>query len=287
MIATVSSWISKYSWGNLDPWPKTLVVVVGALVVYFVVRKLLIGRLERIAAATDNDVDDRLVHFFRVFFGVVVFFVALLLIFKIHDVKLTPWLAGAGIAGIAIGLAARETLADVLSGVFLIADRPMRVGDRVKIERIGRDWGGWGDVLDIGLRRTKVRNTDGVIVNYPNNVLANSVITNFSDQDTPMRVRVRFQVGYDADLAEAMEVAEAAIARTDGVLPGTVEVVVRSLWDDSRGHLTAGALVEGRYRIEDVRERTRARSRVLTNLLADLQAAGVPLPRVRVDAATP
>ena len=52
------------------------------------------------------------------------------------------------------------------------------------LERIGQHWGSWGDVVDIGLRRTKIRNPDGVVVNYPNSVLATSVITNFSDQRT-------------------------------------------------------------------------------------------------------
>jgi len=269
-------------WAELGKWPKTGIIVFGAIVVYVLVRRVLIGRLAKIAAATDNDVDDRLVQFARSFLGITIAFVAFLLILKAWGQNLTPLLAGAGIAGIAIGLAAKEALADVLGGVFLIVDRPMRVGDRVKIEHIGRHWGGWGDVIDLGLRRTVIRNTDGVVVNYPNNVLANSVITNFSHDEDPVRVRVRFTVGYDADLSKAAEVAEAALGRTEGVIEGTPQIVVRSLWDDSRGHMLAGVLLEGRYRIEDVRDRTRIRSRVLVNLLADLREAGVPLPAPRV-----
>ena len=103
---------------------------------------------------------------------------------RLHGIAITPFLASAGIAGIAIGMAAKETLADILAGVFLIADRPVRVGDRIKIDSIGKHWGSWGDVVDMGLRRTQIRNTDGVIVNYPNNLLANSVITNFSHEDS-------------------------------------------------------------------------------------------------------
>jgi small-conductance mechanosensitive channel len=156
----------------------------------------------------------------------------------------------------------------------------------VKIESPGRHWGGWGDVVDIGLRRTQVRNTDGVIVNYPNGVLANSVITNFSHDDDPVRVRVRFVVGYDADLDRMRIVAEGAIGGTEGVLEGTPQIVIRSLWDDARGHLLAGILVEGRYRIRDVRHRTRIRSRVLQNVLEGLRAEGIPLPAPRVRVVT-
>ena len=201
-----------------------------------------------------------------------------------HGIAVTPLLASAGIAGIAIGMAAKETLADILSGVFLIADRPVRIGDRVKIESIGKHWGGWGDVVDLGLRRTQIRNTDGVIVNYPNSLLANSIITNFSFEDEPVRVRVRFQVNYSADLEQASEVARRAIEAVEQVLPETAEIVVRSLWDDERGHTLAGILLEGRYRIADVRHRTKIRSLVLKSIAQAFQREGIPLasPRIRV-----
>ncbi len=269
-------------WTDLNPWYATVIVVALALLTLWFVRGVVLTRLERLAGATDNDLDDRLIQLAKSLLGIVIFFGALLWILQIHGVELTPFLAGAGIIGIAVGLAAKETLGDILSGVFLITDRPMRVGDRVKIERIGREWGGWGDVLDIGLRRTEVRNTDGVVVSYPNSVLAMSVITNFSHEDGPIRVRVRFQVDYDADLGRASEVAATAIAATEGVLEGTAQIVVRSLWDDDRGHIAAGVLLEGRYRIADVRERTRIRSRVLTAVFSALREAAIPLPAPRV-----
>ncbi|MHC4513124.1 MAG: mechanosensitive ion channel family protein [Planctomycetota bacterium] len=262
-----------------------LVVLIGVLVAYYLFKFVVLGAMARLARHTDNDLDDRLVHFTRTFCGWVFIFVAVIAVLKVHEVEITPLLAGAGIAGIAIGLAAKETLADILSGVFLIADQPMRIGDRVKIERIGREWGGWGDVVDIGLRRTKVRNSDGVIVNYPNSILANSVITNFSFERQPVRVRVRFQVGYDADLEQVQAVAKKAISETTGVLPDTAEVMTRSLWDVTRGHLLSGVLMEGRYRIGDVRDRTRIRSRVLQRVLADMRTAGIPLAAQRVEMA--
>ena len=182
-------------------------------------------------------------------------------------------------------MAAKETLADILAGVFLIADRPVRVGDRVKIDSIGKHWGSWGDVVDMGLRRTQIRNTDGVIVNYPNNLLANSVITNFSHEDGSIRVRVRFQLNYNVDLEQACEVAKQAIQESSGVLPDTSDVIVRSLWDEDGGHALSGILLEGRYRIQDVRHRSRIRSGVLKNITKACQTAGIALasPRIRIE----
>ena len=266
-------------------WAQTAAAVVGCYVVHLFISGFILKALDRLAGATDNDLDDRLVHFLRSFYKLVLAFVLFLVILRIHGIEVTPLLASAGIAGIALGLAAKETLADILAGIFLITDRPIKIGDRVKIERIGKHWGAWGDVLDIGLRRTCIRNTDGVAVNYPNNILANSIITNFSHEgENPMRVRVRFQLNYDVDIDHASEVARKAIQGTDSIIENSAEIVIRSLWHDDGGHMNSGILVEGRYRIPDIRERTRIRSRVLKNILRDFKKEGIQLasPSIRV-----
>ena len=262
-------------WENFGSIEKTGMILVGGILIHVVFRLFILRGLNKIAKATENDLDDRLVHFIRRFYALGLLFALVVMILRANDIEITPLLASAGIVGIAIGLAAKETLADILAGIFLIVDRPMRMGDRIKIERIGAHWGSWGDVVDIGLRRTQIRNTDGVIVNYPNNVLAASVITNFSYEDEPVRVRVRFQVNFDADLDRVFELAAAAIESCEGVIEGSSDMVVRSLWDDDGGHNLRGVLVEGRYRVADVRVRTRVRSRVLMAIVKSLKGDGI------------
>jgi small-conductance mechanosensitive channel len=265
-------------WGSAGRIEQSIAAVVIMAAAYFFFRTIIIKRLGKIAAKTSNDLDDRLVHFMRQFLWVIALFFTVALVLKINHVRISPLLAGAGIFGVALGFAAKETIADILSGIFLIADRPVRVGDRVKIENFGRHWGAWGDIVDIGLRRTRIRNTDGVVVNYPNSLLSNSIINNFTFEEKPVRVRVRFQVDYDADIDHAKKAALEAIGSVAGVIDGTPQIVVRSLWDDSRGHLLAGVLLEGRYRIEDVRRRTVIRSKVLESILKALKSHGVPFP---------
>lgn len=271
---------------SLTPWQLTGLMCALAFFVHLIISRIVLRGMKKIAQSTENDLDDRLVHFLQRFYILVLIFVLFLVVLRIHGVEITPFLASAGIAGIAIGMAAKETLADILAGIFLIADRPIRVGDRVKIESIGKHWGAWGDVVDLGLRRTRIKNTDGVIANYPNGMLANSVITNFSFEDGPIRVRVRFQVNYNVDLKKACEVARSAIQECPDVLPDTAEVIVRSLWDEGGGHMLSGILLEGRYRIDDVRRRSKIRSVVLTAITEACQNEGIALasPRVRVEA---
>lgn len=269
--------------GGSPHW-QALIAIVAAFIAYRGFRTLILANLQRLATRTDNDFDDRLLFFAGKVSGLVFFFLTAVLITQIYQWDVSPLLAGAGIAGIALGFAAKEALSDLLAGVSLIADQPFRVGDRIKIERIGKEWGGWGDVIDLGLRRTSIRNTDGVIVNYPNSILATSVITNFSYENQPVRVRIRFQIPFDADIALVRRVCADAICKVDKVKAETVEVLVRSLWDVNRGHMTSGVLMEGRYRIVDVRERTKVRAAVFEHILRDFASHGIELgvPQVSI-----
>jgi small-conductance mechanosensitive channel len=93
------------------------------------------------------------------------------------------------------------------------------------------------------------------------------VIRNFSFEDSAMRVRLRFQVPYDADIDFIREVTLSVVNSVPEIIPDTAQLVTRSLWDDARGHLLSGILLEVRYRIPDVRQRTGIRSIVLEKLL--------------------
>lgn len=274
-------------WYGLGKLGQSAFAALAALAIYWFFRTVILSRVEKAAAATTNDLDDRMVQFIKQFLWLFSLFATVALVLKINSIKISPLLAGAGIFGVAIGFAAKETIADILSGIFLITDRPIRVGDRVKIEQIGRHWGAWGDIEDIGLRRTRIRNTDGVSVNYPNSLLANSVITNFSYSDAPVRVRIRLQVDFSADLELTQRLIIEAVEACDGVISGSAQAVVRSLWDDRGGHQLAGVLLEGRYRIDNVRKRTAIRSAVLTKVLASLRENHIPLatPGLRIESA--
>lgn len=264
-------------WNTFGRISQSAVAVVAALLLYWFFRKIVLSRMEKAVAETSNDLDDRLVQFIKHFLWIVAFIATLALVLRINSIEISPLLAGAGIFGVSLGFAAKETLTDILSGIFLIADQPMRVGDRIKVERIGRHWGGWGDVEDIGLRRTRIRNTDGVRVNYPNSMLANSVITNFSYSRSSVRVRIRLLVDYSADLELSKQLVLEAIDSCKEIMTGSGQVVVRSLWDDMGGYQLSGVLLEGRYHIENVRRRTAIRSVVLSNVLTIFQEHNIPL----------
>jgi len=264
-------------WATLPSLVQSFAAVLTVMFAFYLSRFVLLRRLELLAAKTDNDFDDRLIHFLKQFLWLVALFTGLIWVLKINGIQVGPVLAGAGIFGIAIGLAAKETLADILAGIFLITDRPIRIGDRIIIDKIGKHWGGWGDVVDIGLRRTTIRNTDGVIVNYPNAVLAASTIKNFSIDPQPVRARIRFQTDYSADPELVKTKTIEAIEKVEGIINGTTSVVIRSIWDDDQGHMLSGVLYEARYRLLDVKTRTTLRSTVLESLIREFHDNNIPM----------
>ncbi|WP_456432511.1 mechanosensitive ion channel family protein [Thermosulfuriphilus sp.] len=121
--------------------------------------------------------------------------IGLLIILSIWKVNLTPFFASAGIAGIALALAAKETLANFFGGISIFVDRTYRIGDYIIL-----DSGERGEVVDIGIRSTKIKTRDDVLITIPNSIMANSKIINESAPVPRFRLRVPVGVAYGTDL---------------------------------------------------------------------------------------
>ncbi len=122
---------------------------------------------------------------------------ALLLVWGVNPLG---WLASAGIVGIAVGFAAKDTLANLFAGFFIVADAPYKIGDYVNL-----DSGERGRVTAIGLRSTRLLTRDDVEITIPNGVIANAKIINESGgPSAKLRIRIIIGVAYgsDADLVK-------------------------------------------------------------------------------------
>ncbi len=132
---------------------------------------------------------------------------ALLVVWRL-DVK--PWLASAGIVGIAVGFAAKDTLANLFAGLFILADAPYKIGDWIVL-----DTGERGMVTAVGLRSTRLLTRDDVEVTLPNAVIANAKIVNESGGPWERaRVSITVGVAYGSDVdrvrAALVETAQAS-----------------------------------------------------------------------------
>ena len=127
---------------------------------------------------------------------------------KIWDADVSALLAAGGIAGIAVGFAARDTLANLFAGVFIFADGPYKIGDFITL-----DTGERGMVTEIGIRSTRLLTRDDIEVTIPNAVMGNAKINNESGgPHVKYRIRVRVGVAYgsDVDHVEAVQLQVAA-----------------------------------------------------------------------------
>jgi small-conductance mechanosensitive channel len=116
--------------------------------------------------------------------------------FGITGTALTASLTALGIGGIVIGLAAQATLADIITGTVLLIDRPFRIGDRIRIEKLDT----WGDVIEIGWRSTRILTRDNRLVIIPNSIIGVDLITNYSIPSRLFRVETDVIVSYGPDI---------------------------------------------------------------------------------------
>ncbi len=117
-------------------------------------------------------------------------------IFLVWNINITAWIASAGIIGLAISFAAKDTLANVFAGVTIFADKPFKVGDFIIL-----DSGERGVITHIGVRSTRLLTRDDVEITVPNGVLATtSVINESGGPHEKYRIRVKVGVAYGSDI---------------------------------------------------------------------------------------
>ena len=149
--------------------------ITSAIIFLFIVLQLInvIVRLfVNYAEKTDNSMDDQLVPLLDKFIKVVVISLALIHILNLAGVNTTALLAGVSIGGLAIALAAQETVKNLLGSVMIFIDKPFKIGDLVK----GPNF--MGIIVEVGFRSTRIKTADSTIITIPNGIVANSTINN-------------------------------------------------------------------------------------------------------------
>ena len=158
---------------------------------------------ERVISKTKTKVDDTALPWLNR--GIQLLVVGTAVMIGLHNlgINITPLLAGASVAGFAVSFAAKDTLANIIAGILLVIDRPFEVGDRIVLWGAPADQANWGDVIEIGLRATKIRTPDNIVVIIPNSVITNRDIINWTAGDDTVRLRIPIGIAYDAPAEKA------------------------------------------------------------------------------------
>lgn len=143
----------------------------------------------------EREIDPDIFLLFKNVSRILILFFTILWILLLWKVNLAPLFASAGIVGIAIALAAKDTLANFFGGISVFMDRAYKVGEYIIIESGER-----GEVVEVGIRSTKIQTRDDVMIIIPNGIMANSMIINESAPRPRFRIRLDIGVAYGTDL---------------------------------------------------------------------------------------
>ncbi len=236
----------------------------------------LIPYLERnLATRADAHMDAVIVDLSKKFAGIAIYVAGAIMAMDRIGLNVMPFVAGAGVAGVAIGFAAKDTLSNLISGILLIIDRPLKVGDRIEVWSAPKNSSTWGDVIDIGLRATKIRTTDNIVIIIPNNVLMNRDIVNYTAISDEIRVRIPIGISYESDVKKAKALIIQVSLELDWVMKDPAPKVVVKNFGDSSVDLQA------RVWIRDPRKRMDTISYITDRVkeVFDAEKIEIPYPK--------
>jgi small-conductance mechanosensitive channel len=158
---------------------------------------------------------------------------ALYFVLLAWNINVTAWMASAGILGLAISFAAKDTLANLFAGVFILADAPYKLGDFIVLESGER-----GEVTHIGIRSTRMLTRDDVEITVPNSIMGNVKITNEAGgPHEAYRIRIKVGVAYGSDIDKVHAVLlEVAASQPEVRQTPAPRVRFRGFGDSSLDH---------------------------------------------------
>jgi small-conductance mechanosensitive channel len=198
--------------GLLIPLIQTIAILVWTMAA-FRISSIVLGGLSRLADRVPW-LESRTLPLFDNLTKILVFGLSTYSILVAWDLDLSGWLASAGIMGIAVGFAAKDSLANLFGGLFVIMDAPYKIGDYINL-----DTGERGRVVRIGLRSTRLLTRDDIEITLPNAHIANAKVVNESGGPyEKTRIAITVGVAYGSDVDQVREVLMAAAESVEHVV---------------------------------------------------------------------
>ncbi len=230
-----------------------------------------------VVSKTDTKLDDTALPWINRIASWVIVGTGVMLALHNMNINITPLLAGASVAGVAISFAAKDTLSNLIAGVLLILDRPFEVGDRIELWSAPARQSTWGDVTEIGIRATKIRTPDNILIIIPNNQIMQRDIINYTASGPTIRLRIPIGIGYEADLEQAKAMCLEVAAASDQVEDSPAPVCILRAFGASSVDL------ELRVWLKDGRQRRTVEDWITEQVKLRFDAAGIEIPYPKRD----
>ncbi|MEN8211586.1 MAG: mechanosensitive ion channel domain-containing protein [Thermodesulfobacteriota bacterium] len=217
ILETVTVWLTTYS------------IKIVAAILIFIIGKWICRKVTNLLTKImeKNDVDATLTKFLGSIVYYTLLIVVMIAVAGQLGINTTSFLTIVGAAGLAIGLALKDSLSNFASGVMLILFRPIKIGDFVDVGGVT------GNVQSIDIFNTTIHSSDNQKHIVPNASITSGVITNVTANDT-RRVDLVIGIGYDDDIGKAKGILEAIIKKEERVLEDpAANIAVSELADSS------------------------------------------------------
>ena len=195
-------WMAPWIFDLLDKAYFIIMFLVGLYLIYKLFKKVVIYYGKIYAEKTETQVDDIIIPVADKVGAVLIVVVGIAILMNYMGIDITMLAVGSIVISMVIAFALQDTLSNFFSGIYLLTDRPFKVGDLILL--------GSGEVCrieDIGMRSTRVYNTfEHTMIILPNNKLANDKIVNYTEPDTQFRITVPVSVAYGTDPDKVIDI---------------------------------------------------------------------------------
>ncbi|MBN2135365.1 MAG: mechanosensitive ion channel [Acidobacteria bacterium] len=178
-----------------------IIILYVTILIVRVFKTFILWYREVMAPKTESQFDDEFLPLFQKVGVIILYTVGIIWILDTGGVNVSGLIVSLGVGGMALGLAAKDALANMIAGFMLMIDRPFREGDRIELSN-----GKIGDVLHLGIRTTRIKTFDNTIIIVPNQELLQDQVTNHNYPDSVVKKTVDVGVAYGTDLKKAKEI---------------------------------------------------------------------------------
>ncbi len=250
---------------------KTIGVIIFGILIARMADKILLEIEKRILPKMEERLEV-MMPLFRKLTRYTIYLLTILIAIDTLGYDITPLVAGMGVAGLAVSLAAKDTISNIISGIFIIIDKPFKIGDRIEIWNAPRGYATWGEVIDIGLRSTKIKTTDDIVIVIPNAEIARRDIINYTAITPKIRIRLPVSIAYESDFEKAEKILLNIVDTTEGIAKEPKPyVIIKNLGESSID-------MELRFWIEHAKYRRTIASTVYKRILKEFKSAGIEIP---------
>jgi len=172
---------------------KMLIIINVAWLALRIIDTLVVHYIKPYAEKSETELDDQLLPILRKGLKLIIVVLTLLFILANFGYDVTTLLAGLGVGGLAVALAAQDTIGNFISSVIIFTDKPFRVRDFIKFGNFS------GTVKEVGIRSTKIQTLGGTVLVVPNSKISNEIVENFTQAETRMLeqvIGITYDTGY-------------------------------------------------------------------------------------------